>query len=86
MNNKKKRNAKTLPTFKRLLGYILRNYKLQVVAVVALILISALANIAGTLFMKNLIDNYIVASDSIKIGEFDDYFLNSQSLCRKMEC
>lgn len=60
MNNKKKRNAKTLPTFKRLLGYILRNYKLQVVAVVALILISALANIAGTLFMKNLIDNYIV--------------------------
>ena len=61
MNNKKKKiNAKTLPAFKRLFGYILRNYKLQVVAVVALILVSAIANIAGTLFMKNLIDNYIV--------------------------
>lgn len=55
----KNNNGNTLPTFKRLFGYIVRNYRLQCIMVLALILISSLANIAGTLFLKNLIDNYI---------------------------
>lgn len=55
--NKKKRNA--LPAFRRLLSYILKNYKIECSAVVILIVISSLANVAGTLFMRSLIDDYI---------------------------
>lgn len=58
MKNKKK-NPNTLPTFKRLFGYILKNYRIHCIMVFTLILISSLANIAGTLFLRNLIDNYI---------------------------
>lgn len=57
--NKKKKNGNALPAFRRLLAYILKNYKLQCSAVVILIFVSSLANIAGTLFMKSLIDDYI---------------------------
>ncbi len=59
MNKKKISNSNARPTFKRLFQYILKNYKVQIFAVVILILISSLVNIAGTLFMKNLIDEYI---------------------------
>lgn len=59
MQNKKKNKANTLSTLKRLLAYILKNYKLQCSLVLVLILLSSLANIVGTLFMKNLIDDYI---------------------------
>lgn len=45
---------------KRLLGYIFRNYKLHCLAVLISIVISSLATVAGTMFMKNLIDDYIV--------------------------
>ena len=59
MKNKKRKNANTLPTFKRLLGYLFKNYRLQLLFVIILILVSSVANIAGTLFMRNLIDDYI---------------------------
>ena len=43
----------------RLLVYIFKGYKLRSLAVVIFITVSALANVAGTIFIKNLIDNYI---------------------------
>jgi ATP-binding cassette subfamily B protein len=45
--------------FKRLMGYILKNYTPHVILVVICIFIGVLANIQGTLFMQTLIDSYI---------------------------
>lgn len=45
--------------FKRLLGYVFKNYRIHCFLVVVLILIGVLANVQGTMFTKNLIDDYI---------------------------
>lgn len=45
---------------KRVLGYLLRDYKFSFFIVVVCILGSALATLRGTLFMQSLIDDYIV--------------------------
>ena len=45
---------------KRVLGYMLRNYKFSFLIVVICILGSVLATLRGTLFMQSLIDDYIV--------------------------
>lgn len=44
---------------KRLVKYITSKYKKQLIFVVICIIISAIANVAGSLFLKTLIDNYI---------------------------
>ena len=46
--------------FKRIMGYVLKKYRFQCIAVVVCILISVLASIQGTMFMRTLIDSYIV--------------------------
>ena len=46
--------------FSRLLGYIFKDYGIHCILVVILIFISVLANVQGTLFMKTLIDSYIL--------------------------
>lgn len=56
---KPKLSANSLKTLKRLLGYIFNEYKLTFLMVVVTIIISSLANVAGTLFLRNLIDDYI---------------------------
>lgn len=45
--------------FKRLLGYVFKNYRIHCFLVVILILTGVLANVQGTMFTKNLIDDYI---------------------------
>lgn len=45
--------------FKRIMGYVLKRYKIQCVIVLILIFAGVLANVQGTMFMKNLIDEYI---------------------------
>lgn len=47
-------------TIKRLLGYVLSAYKKHLVLVFICIVLSALANVFGTLFLKSLVDDYIV--------------------------
>ena len=47
-------------TFMRLLGIILKKYKVQVIIVFVCILVSVLANVQGTMFIQSLIDVYIV--------------------------
>ena len=54
--NKKNMGA----ALKRLIAYILRRYKWQCLLVALCILVSTVANIGGTLFMRNLIDDYIL--------------------------
>ena len=44
----------------RVLGYMVRHYKFSCLAVVVCILGTALATLAGTLFMQSLIDDYIL--------------------------
>lgn len=44
---------------KRIFAYVLKNYKLQLIAVFVFIIISVLANVQGTLFIQTLIDDYI---------------------------
>ena len=46
-------------TVKRLLGYVFKPYKFRCILVVVCILISAVAGVAGSLFLKQLIDDYI---------------------------
>ncbi|MCD8157380.1 MAG: ABC transporter ATP-binding protein/permease [Clostridiales bacterium] len=58
--NEKRKGAKNPgKIFMRLLGYIFKHFKGRCCLVVVLILISALANVYGTMFMKSLIDDYI---------------------------
>ena len=45
--------------FMRLLHYIFREYKIQYIMVIILIIVSVLANVQGTMFTKDLIDAYI---------------------------
>ncbi len=45
--------------FVRLMKYVFRDYKFHIAAVMVLILVSVLANVQGTMFIKNLIDDYI---------------------------
>ena len=57
---RKQANKKNLmPLLKRALGIMLREYKVQFVLVVVLILGAALATLRGTLFMRDLVDVYI---------------------------
>jgi ATP-binding cassette, subfamily B, multidrug efflux pump len=47
-------------TIKRLLGYIFKDYKLLFIIVLIGIVVSAIANVSGSLFLEILIDDYIV--------------------------
>lgn len=44
----------------RLVKYIFKEYKIHCIFVVCFIIVSSLANVAGTMFMKQLIDDYIL--------------------------
>ena len=54
---KKAKDAKG--TMKRLLGYIARGNQLRLAVVFILLLVSTVANVASSLFLKSLIDDYI---------------------------
>nr|WP_319216416.1 ABC transporter ATP-binding protein [uncultured Trichococcus sp.] len=59
-NQPKRRGAKNAgKTTKRLLSYISQGHKFAFSLVLICILVSALANVAGSLFLKTLIDEYI---------------------------
>ena len=45
--------------FLRLMKYVMKDYKFHCISVVVLIVVSVLCNVQGTMFMKNLIDEYI---------------------------
>ncbi len=54
-----KADKNSLKILKRLLVYILKEYKFLFFMVLVTIIISSLANVIGTLFLRNLIDDYI---------------------------
>ena len=59
MENKKVKKHGKARTIKRLLGYIVKDYKLQITVVLISIIISALVGVAGIEFIKYLIDDFI---------------------------
>ena len=46
-------------TVKRLLGYLFTPYKLQIITVFICLVVSAVTGVAGSLFLKTVIDDYI---------------------------
>ncbi len=57
MENNRKIDPKTL---KRIFGYILKNYKIQFVFVIFCVLFSSSGTVASSLFLQNLIDDYVM--------------------------
>ena len=49
-----------MKTLKRLLGYIMKHYKFRYLIVIVCIAISSIVQVVGTMFMKQLIDDYIL--------------------------
>ena len=71
MTMRKQTNKKNLmPLLKRVLGIMLREYKVQFGLVVALILGAALATLRGTLFMRDLVDVYIKPMIGVETPDF----------------
>lgn len=58
-------------TLKRLLGYIFKKYKFRYILVLAAIAVSAVVQVIGTLFMKNLIDDYILPMLNGRVQTFE---------------
>lgn len=72
MTMNKQANKKNLtPLLRRVLGIMLREYKVQFGLVVVLILGAALATLRGTLFMRDLVDVYIKPMIGAKSPDFD---------------
>ncbi|MDD3402793.1 MAG: ABC transporter transmembrane domain-containing protein, partial [Hespellia sp.] len=59
MNNKSKKKVSS-GSIKRLTAYVMKYYKVHCIIVLLLIILSALANVMGTMFMRDLIDVYIL--------------------------
>ena len=56
--------------FKRLMGYVAKGYGLHLVIVAALIFVSVLANVQGTMFIQSLIDDYIAPMLTQDVPDF----------------
>ena len=56
--------------FKRILAYVMKQYKLQVILVLCCILLGVFAQVQGTLFMQTLIDSYILPLLAEKSNDF----------------
>ena len=56
--------------FKRILAYVMKQYKSQVILVLCCILLGVFAQVQGTLFMQTLIDSYILPLLAEKSNDF----------------
>ena len=68
--NKQANKKNLMPLLRRVLGIMLREYKVQFGLVVVLILGAALATLRGTLFMRDLVDVYIKPMIGAKSPDF----------------
>ncbi len=57
-------------TIKRLIKNITKNYKIQLIIVLVLVILSSLANVSSSLFMERLVDNYITPMLNIENPDF----------------
>ena len=56
--------------FKRLMGYVAKNYAPHLILVAILIFVSVLANVQGTMFIQKLIDDYIAPMLTQEVPDF----------------
>ena len=49
-----------IKTLKRLLAFIMKRYKFRYMIVMVCIAVSSIVQVIGTMFMKSLIDDYII--------------------------
>ena len=59
-----------LAILKRILGYMLKSYKLAFALVVICIVGTVLATLRGTLFMQSLIDDYIIPLTKTQVPDY----------------
>ena len=59
-----------MKTLKRLLAYIMKRYKFRYMLVLVCIAISSVVQVIGTMFMKSLIDDYIIPMVEGKVQTF----------------
>ena len=76
MNNEKKAKVSknTFKTAKRLLGYVMSTYKLQIVAVCICIIISSVAMISVSLSLKFLLDDFIIPLIGLENPDFSELY------------
>lgn len=67
---KEKKNKNSIGSLKRLLCYMIGNYKILFILVVACIIIAAAANQRGMVFIQALVDNYIIPMLGIDAPDF----------------
>lgn len=67
---KEKKNKNSIGSLKRLLCYMIGNYKILFILVVVCIIISAAANQRGMVFTQALVDNYIIPMLGIDAPDF----------------
>lgn len=60
MRRRGPRKGNTGAIFKRLMGFVMKYYGLQMILVIILIFVGVLANVQGTMFTQTLIDDYIL--------------------------
>ena len=61
-------------TLKRLIGYIAKGNKARLAIVFVLLLISTIASVASSLFLKSLIDDYIAPLIGQSVPDFSPLF------------
>lgn len=71
-NTSKMSLRQQVSAMKRVLGYMLRDYKFSFFMVVVCVFGSALATLRGTLFMQSLIDDYIVPLTQAQSPDFSE--------------
>ena len=67
-----KTKGKKRYTIKRLLKYVTKEYKFQLVVVLVSIIISALVGVVGVQFIKYLIDDFIIPLLSSEVPDYSD--------------
>ena len=65
--------------FTRLISYIMKHYRIQIITVIICIIGSVLCNLQGTMFMQTLIDEYITPLLTNANPDFSGLFA---ALCR----
>ena len=68
--NEQRKPAGKLHTAGRLMGYVMRDYKFRFFLVLACIFVNAIATVAGSMFLKVLIDQYIVPLMAMDTPDF----------------
>ncbi|MDO4521580.1 MAG: ABC transporter ATP-binding protein [Eubacteriales bacterium] len=70
MRPKGARGKNPMGTMKRLLGYMWKDYKIQLFVVVICILLSSITGVIASLFLKTLIDDYITPLLQMAVPDF----------------